>query len=523
MNVIRTLFPGIIALAFTAAAGAQDNSRLPDFGSSAGGLLTPQQERALGRGMMRELRGQNLVLDDPIANDYLEHLGYRLVSVSDKPDEHFTFFIVNDTAINAFATPGGYVAMNAGLIITAETESELSAVLSHEIAHVTQRHLVRAYESLSKVSLPIQLAMLGALIAAGQGAGSGDAAQAVIVGGTALMQQQLINFTRDNEYEADRIGIHTLGHAGFDPDAMAGFFGRMGRALRANGDQVPEFLRTHPVTASRIAEAKARATQVALEAKRIPVDTQRTGAPAPGTMEPRVAGTVARAQHPELSPFLMFRERIRALTSTELLVTAGYYQHGADTPSNHYGHALVLARLGERKAALAKLEALATKYPAELAVQLAYAEALGTSGEPDAAARLLARLSEERPGNRLVSQAYAEQRTRDGGRKGAEQAVGLLRPLVNERSEDATLQLAFARASEVAGEEVRAGEAHAEVALLNGRVSDALFQLQALAKRTDMDYYQRARIEARIAEITPYALEQRKRERPEQRLGLGSL
>jgi predicted Zn-dependent protease len=149
------------------------------------------------------------------------------------------------------------------------------------------------------------------------------------------------------------------------------------------------------------------------------------------------------------------------------------------------------------------------------------AESEGFVGEHEAARKRLERLAAERPGNRLVTQAQAEQLSSGGNRAGAHKAADLLRPLVADRYEDVSLQLAFARANELAGDEVRAGEAHAEVALLNGRISDALYQLQSLIKRPDVDYYQRARIEARIAEVTPYALEQRKKLAPEQRLGFG--
>ena len=217
------------------AASAQDAVQLPDFGSSAEALATPDEERQAGEGMLRELRGMNYVLDDPLMVEYIDALGYRLVAQTDSPEHQFTFFVVRSEIINAFAAPGGYVGVHTGLIVMAENESELAAVLAHECAHITQKHILRYFESLKNASLPIMLAMLGALIAA-QGAGSGDAAQAAVVGGTALMQQQAINFTRHNEYESDRIGIHTLAQAGYDPMAMATFFSRMERALRSNGE-----------------------------------------------------------------------------------------------------------------------------------------------------------------------------------------------------------------------------------------------------------------------------------------------
>jgi predicted Zn-dependent protease len=163
---------------------------------------------------------------------------------------------------------------------------------------------------------------------------------------------------------------------------------------------------------------------------------------------------------------------------------------------------------------------LVGKYPNNLVFQLGLAGTEARSGRVRPAGIRLQALAADHPGNRLVLQAEAEYLMHDGGRDGAKQAQDLLRPLVADNYEDVSLQLAFARASELAGDEVRAGEAHAEISLLNGRISDALWQLQGLIKRADVDYYQRARIEARIAEVTPYALEQRKKMAPEQRLGL---
>ena len=178
----------ILAIAaISTLASAQDELKLPDFGSSAGGVLSPDEERRYGESMLRELRSYDAVIDDPLIADFVEGLGWRLVSVSERPEQPFTFFVVRSTEINAFAAPGGYVGVNTGLITMTETEDELAAVIAHECAHVIQRHLVRAYESMRNVSIPIALAMIGALIAAS--GSSGDAAQAAIIGGQALMQQ----------------------------------------------------------------------------------------------------------------------------------------------------------------------------------------------------------------------------------------------------------------------------------------------------------------------------------------------
>jgi len=149
----RILLASITALACT-LAGAEEHQALPDFGSSAGTLLSPLQEKALGRQMLREMRGSNLILDDALMSDYLEHLGYRLVASSERPDQAFTFFVVGSTDINAFAAPGAYVGVNAGLITTAENENELAAVERHhqprgvgvEAEHLVGELLPRAHD-----------------------------------------------------------------------------------------------------------------------------------------------------------------------------------------------------------------------------------------------------------------------------------------------------------------------------------------------------------------------------------------
>ncbi len=482
---------GLLLAGATSLAGAQGEVRLPDFGSSAGGVISPDEERRIGESMLREMRGFNLLLDDPELADYIESLGYRIVAQSDRPDQSFTFFLVRSEEINAFAAPGGYVGINTGLFSTAESESELAAVLAHEVAHVTQRHLVRAFESVKQASIPIALAMIGAIIAA-QGSGSGDAAQAAVVGGTALMQQQVINFTRHNEYEADRIGMTTLDRAEFDPVAMATFFGRMGRVHRVNGDSVPEMLRTHPVTTVRISEAKDRAEAIANAGRK-------------------------RAVH-ETSDFLRLRERARVLGAERPEELVRFYERSESLPEDvrDYGLGLAYARAGRAAEGAERLEALLARQPDSVPHTLALAYAESLAGRRGAAIGRLERLRAARPDHRAVAIAYADELVATGDAKSAARAVLALRPLVADNDHDARLQLAFARACELAGDEVRAGEAHAEVALLSGRAEDALGQLNALLKRSDVTYYQRARIEARIAQITPWALEQRRRAVPEE-------
>ncbi len=234
--------------------------RLPDLGDASQANFSPMQERKLGETIVRQLRASGGYINDPEVNDYLNELGHRLVAASTDVRQDFEFFGVPDNQINAFALPGGYIGVNTGLILLAQSESELASVLAHEISHVTQHHLARAL-SAQKDSMLMSLAglALAILAARGSSASSGDAAAGAIAATQALTIQHQINFTRENEYEADRLGFQRLDAAGFDVTAMATFMQRLQTAMRFVEGGVPTYLRDHPVTYVRIAEAQVRA------------------------------------------------------------------------------------------------------------------------------------------------------------------------------------------------------------------------------------------------------------------------
>ncbi len=316
---------------------AQAQEKLPDIGSSAGELLTPARQAEYGAMMLRELRNYGYLLDDPLVNDWLQTMGTRLGSNSDQPRQPYTFFVMKDRQINAFATLGGYIGVNAGLVLTAEREDEVAAVLSHEIAHVTQQHVLRGVERAQRDQIPILLGMLAAVVAAqaSNSTSSGNATMAAISSGMGLMQQRQINYTRSNESEADRLGIRTLSRSGYDVDAMAGFFERMSAAMRGNegGYSVPEFLRTHPVNITRISEAKARAEQMKKDTVLLTTSTpsgerrERVNPADPGLAEPLLRGnnpllpsSVLRVPVGQLArgasgDFEWARERLRVLSA----------------------------------------------------------------------------------------------------------------------------------------------------------------------------------------------------------------
>ena len=233
--------------------------RLPDLGDESEAGVTPAQERKLGESVVAQIRASGGYLDDPEVNDYLNELGNRLVSAgADRFD--FEFFAVPDPSINAFALPGGFVGVNTGLVLLAQSESELASVLAHEITHVTQRHYTRSLAGQQR-SLLYSLAALAVAIAASRSGSSsaGQATSAAVASAQALAIQTQLNYTREHEYEADRIGYQRLVAAGFDPTSMATFMDRLQKSNRFADGNAPSYLRSHPITYERVAEAQARA------------------------------------------------------------------------------------------------------------------------------------------------------------------------------------------------------------------------------------------------------------------------
>ncbi len=240
--------------------------RLPSLGGdSSNTVMSPQQEQLLGEAFMRSLRQQIEIIEQPEIQHYIETLGQQLVLQSDDPTASFEFFVVRDDSINAFAGPAGKIGIHSGLIEKAESEGELAAVLAHEIAHITQRHLMRRIESQQNQSLQTAATVLATIVAA---SASPQAGEAMIATTTGLSIQQQINFTRSNEQEADRVGMQILHGATYSPSHMPAFFKRLQQASRHEGDTLPEYLRTHPLSLSRIADAEGRIPQFAPTADR---------------------------------------------------------------------------------------------------------------------------------------------------------------------------------------------------------------------------------------------------------------
>lgn len=244
------------AISFSAASSAaQDNRRLPEIGTTGAAFMSIERERVVGDFYMRQVRSQAPIIHDPVLDSYLNSMGQRLVRNTGGVRYPFNFFWINNKEINAFAFMGGYVGVHTGLINEARTESELAAVLGHEVAHITQRHMVRRMQEQQR-SMPMTIAgIIGSILV---GMANPEAGAAGLYATMGMAGQSQINYTRLYEMEADRIGLSTLLSAGFDPRGAPDFFGRLAEKYRYVS-KPPEMLMTHPLPESRIADTRARA------------------------------------------------------------------------------------------------------------------------------------------------------------------------------------------------------------------------------------------------------------------------
>lgn len=245
----------MLTFGFTAAhSQTTGKNALPEIGVVAADAISLDKEVLIGDILMRQVRGQAPLVNDPLLDEYIQDLGNRLVAQADNAKFPFEFFLINSPDINAFAFFGGHIGVHTGLIFNADNESELASVLAHEVSHVTQRHIARSIQARQK-STPLQIAsMFGGLLLA---MANPEAGLAAISASQAAAQQLSINYTRSNEKEADRIGISLMARSGYDPRATSTFFGKLAEKYRMRS-KPPAFLLTHPLPESRIADARSR-------------------------------------------------------------------------------------------------------------------------------------------------------------------------------------------------------------------------------------------------------------------------
>lgn len=473
------MLPGLLLLALLAIpVGAQVVDDLPDIGSPTDGLLSMRLEAQIGRQIYYSLLEAGSVMTDPEMQEYIQDLGMRLVANAQAKDgQRFHFFMVDNPAINAFALPGGYIGMHTGLLLATDNESELAGVVAHEISHVTQRHISRAVFANQRASTISLATMLGALlVGVATGADPGLIQGAVGAAQSYAIEQQ-ISFTRSNEYEADRVGVAVLANAGFDPMAMTNFFETMGRKTGSLTNRAPEFLRTHPVSADRMAESRARAQSFPTV-----------------TVEDSAEYAIARA-------------RSKLLTSSRPELALEYFesmQRNAADPDKlefQYGIAMAMLKLGRFQAAEVLLQGLLDRYETVTPLYSALAQARLLQGDMEGAMEIHELALRLFPRNVPLTVRYCEALLRNGQ---PAQAHSILLDLLNHVPPTLEQVRLIAIAANASGD---VGNAHyymAEYHAISGSLRLAIEQLQLALGTPGLDTVQQARLRARLDEFQQY-------------------
>jgi len=345
MILRRTLGIFILCLLASTALYADD---LPDLGDPSQLILPPAVEQKLGTAFMQQLRASGRVIDDAVDAQYINGIGHRLTNAANVGTRSFFFFFMDDPVINSFAGPGGYIAIDSGLMLATQNESELAAIMSHEIAHVTQGHLARKLADASHIKFSTLAGMLAAIAL---GHVSPNAAEGMIAATVAGGEQSMLNYSRAYEEEADRVGITTLAKAGFDPNSMAAFFQRLSTMERYNLQPLA-LLSDHPLTPERVADAENRAAGY-------PHHTYKSS-----------------------EDYYLIKERLRIQTADDIHALLGYYQKVLATheyelaAAAQYGYALALQANTDYSAAYEKFAALVKAEPNQLLYQLGMADVL---------------------------------------------------------------------------------------------------------------------------------------------------
>lgn len=464
---MKILRPTLLTLACLLAAPAFADD-LPELGDASSSIVSPDQEYQLGRAWLNVLRGQVKSLPDPQLEDFIENSVYRLAETSQLQDRRLVFVLLDSPQLNAFAAPGGVIGVNAGLFLHAQTEAEYASVLAHELAHLSQRHFARGLEEQKRMQVPLMAAMLAGVVAAA--AGAGDAGIAAIASTQAAAIQAQRSFSRQNEQEADRIGILNLQQAGYDPQAMPSMFERLMRQYRYSRVP-PEFLLTHPLSESRVADTRNRAAQLS----------------GGNTDSLRYQLMRARVQLVyESSPGLAAK-RFRALLDENPQLDAA-----------RYGLALAYIKSGQLQNAATSLQPLLAKAPNDVTYNLAQVELDVAGNRLDAADQRLQRLLGLYPGSYPARQLRSELLIKQGRPAEAEK---LLDALLKERPRDAELWRQQAEVRGLSGNIIGVHQARAEYFALTGDYKQALEQLDFARRRASSNFQLAARIDARHSEL----------------------
>ncbi len=469
------MLPLIMVLFFSQTA-CFANSNLPDLGSASSPTLSPIEEMELGRSILGEIERSLHLYRDNITNEYLASIGYRVIATFSHAQNNFRFFTVLDPRINAFALPGGFIGINSGLILAAETESELAGVIAHEVAHVKQRHIARMYEHMGRIKLSTIAGLIASVILATQNPEAGTGALAATLAGS---QQAMINFTREHEREADSIGIQALAKAGYDPMGMPSFFHRMQQDARFYGRWMPEYLLTHPLSSERLIVSKSRAEQFPYK------------------------------QIPDSQLFHLVRARIYLASATTPQESTRYFQQALAKGTHRnkigtlYGLALSLLQEGQPEKADIIIEELLRHSANEPLFLLAKAQVKTKQKDFQGALALLRTSLQSNPKHNAITVTLAELLISQNQNA---RAIRVIKKHMHFYPHQPELYMLLSSAYTKSHKPVKAHLAQAQALKLYGEHRSALRQLQMARKLSSITEREIRQINAKISEIKPYIL-----------------
>ena len=471
----------VLALAGTLRAAAQTPAvDLPRIGEPADTALSPLEEQKIGARVTAQLYAHDYILEDPEVTEYVAALTWRLVAAAEADPPDLTVFAIRDPRINAFALPGGFLGVNAGLVTSVRNESELAGVMAHELAHVTQRHIARTIEGTQAANLATWATVLAAIIAA---SANPEVVIAALSLGQAATYQREVNFTRAHELEADRIGIRTMSRARFDPDAVATFFVRLEQQSRLYGNQVPEFLRTHPVNTTRISEARMR------------------------------AASLPKSRARDSLEFSLMQARARVLTSERPSQATEYFKGQLnarpDSVADGYGLAMSYLRLGEYSRATEALKKPLETHPRQANLAMLRGRIQLARGDTAAALAGLSRNLEYFPRYAPAILEYADALIAAGRPDEARQVLLSHEQSLGTRMDTYRL-LAFAARD--AGQTIEAQYQMANYLFERGDGPGALAQLDAALRLSSLSLQERSKLKARRSEIAESSKDQLQRQ-----------
>lgn len=463
----------VTALALPLPAAAQE-TELPTFGGVGGGLISGQMEAQIGQQVMQSLRRSADQVEDPLVNDYLENIIYRLIPSVPLQDREVTTVVIDSPAINAFAVPGNIIGVNGGLFLNARTEQQFASVIAHELAHLSQRHFARRMEQ-QEASAPLTIAgMIAGIILSA--VTKSDVGIAAIAGTQAAAVQNMLQYSRANEQEADRIGLEILADSGMDPRGMPEMFEIMMRQNRLQGNQMPEYLSTHPLTQSRVSDTRSRAEQY------------------------------AEADYDDALEYHLVRARLQvhyARTPSDAVEVFEEYRESDDSAAQvdaaKYGLAVAYLAAGQAARAEGLLRELLEGQSNRITYQVTLGETLIARDQAPAAVDLLQEALSRNPGNYPISSMLANAHLEAGN---ATRAADLLRGLTRDYPNRAEYWLRLAEAEGQARNIVGVHRARAEYDILMGDLEAAQRQLRQAQERVSGDAPVRQIITERLSEVS---------------------